>query len=210
MVPRTLDFEPDLFEVDPQRRANARKHWGLAEEDICLWAPVSANDLASTRFLVEVFSKLPVEHRQRCRLIVEWDQPPTSADLRAIRPILQMAPDSLAVVGPADEHVLAADIVLAHELVEPRPERVMLGLAHSLPVIGTPLIEQGDLIHRPPTGRVAPSFSTRAWREAIEELMSDPIRRRQMGQEGRHWLNSRETRRDSIRHWKELIIEGPS
>jgi GT2 family glycosyltransferase len=208
LVPRTLEFEPDEFEVDQTRRDRARKHWGLAAEDVCLWAPVSANDQDSTRFLVDVFGKLPTDLRRRCRLIVEWDQPPTSSDLRTIRPILQMALDSVAVVGPAEEHVLSADIVLAHELVEPRPERVMLGLAHSLPVIGTPLIEQGDLIHRPPTGRVAPSFAKSAWLAAIEELVSETARRREMGREGRHWLISRETRRDALKHWRELIMEG--
>jgi GT2 family glycosyltransferase len=208
LVARTLEVEPEDWIGDPQGRSAARRRWGLGSDDVCFWAPVSANDLGTIRFLIGVFASLPESDRARVRLIIETDEDLPSSAFLPIRRWLREEVVPVSVVGPGEEHLLAADVVLAHELVEPRPERVMRGLLHALPVIGTGLVESGDLIHRPATGRVARAFDRSDWRGAILELAGDSSLRERLGAGGRDWLTSRETRRDALGHWQNLIEEA--
>jgi glycosyltransferase involved in cell wall biosynthesis len=208
LVTRSLSPEQDRGPVDTARRQEARRYWGLEPDQVLFWAPLSADDLHSTRFLISMFSCLPEEVKRTCQLVIEWDRSPTGSTLDLIRSMMRKFPGPIAVVGPDDGSIFAADVILAHETIDPRPLRVMQGLAHSLPIIGTPLVEFGDLIHRPSTGRVALPFHRKLWKRSILELAKDPVLRERLGTESRHWLASRETWPDTLVHWKRLILEA--
>jgi O-antigen biosynthesis protein len=208
LVASSLESEHDLCPVDPAEREKARYRWGLAPADVLCWAPLRAEDFDSTRFLIKVFASLPSEMHGRTRLVVEWDRSPDGEAVDRLRYMFRRYAASVAIVGPGEGGLAGADLVLAHETLDPRPRSVMRGLAYSKAVIGTPIIESGDLIHRPATGRVARAFDGKAWREAVRELIADASLRNRLGIEGNHWLHSRETWPDTIEHWRKLIVEA--
>jgi GT2 family glycosyltransferase len=200
-----LRIEPPDASVRMEMRRDARGWLEIGEERVCLAAVVAADDAATVLFLLRLYRRL--KRPEGCFLMIGVEGEFSNGDAQRVYDGVRAAGPGAAVVPAGPEVFAAADVFLAHETTDPRPDSVLEALRHGLPIAATPLVERGDLLHLPETGRSAPPFSIRKWGVAVEELVRNAEGRREMGRQGRAWLETRTSPEDVLKDWRRLLQE---
>lgn len=191
-----------------EARQEIRSYWRLNEEDTLLLAVIPPGETRSLEFLLTMYRGLSRKERERLFLLVAVEDELSETTLSRVRKQVSALGDRVAVLAARDSYYAAADLVLAHLTIDPRPAGIIKALEAGLPVLGTRLVEYSDLMHQPATGLSARPFHAREWRRRLRKLLKERGLFPAMGAQGSHWLHSRETFVDSMRHWRELITEA--
>lgn len=200
-----LSIEQPGESVRRELRRDARGWLEIGDERVCLAAVVAADDVATILFLLRTYRRL--KRPDACFLMIGVQGELSNRDAQRVYDAVRRSGPGTAVLPAGPEIFASADVFLAHETTDPRPDAVLEALRHALPVAATPLVERGDLLHVPATGRLAPPFSIRKWTGAIEELLGDAEARREMGRQGRAWLETRAAPEDVLEDWRRLLQE---
>lgn len=207
LVPEPV-IDPAVDETEEVDRDSLRARWSLAEDQLLVVGVVDEDDPLSADFLLDVAFQFQKNGGRNVFFLValqgEWPDRMGSRLRKGVR----RAGASCAVTSYERGLEAAADVVLLHAVVHPRPQVAMSALRSARPMVTTPLGVIGDVIHPPLAGLVAREFRLRDWVRAIDRLVADPSLREEVGRQGRYWLESRESFAACSRHWNELIVES--
>ena len=191
-----------------EAREEIRSYWKLGSDDLLLLAFIPEGETASLEFLLDMYGGLSRKERKSWFLLIALEGEMSAETLAYVRGQISSLGERVVVLAARDSFYAAADLMLAHITADPRPACVIKALEAGLPVLGTPLVEYSDLMHRPATGLTARPFKAWEWRRRLRNLLKNPAHLPAMGEQGNHWLHRSETFVDSMRHWRELIIEA--
>lgn len=182
----------DRFRPDPEVRLRYRAELGLAESDVAVAIVGQITRRKGQLGLVRAFGILGESSSQSKLLIigkplfVEEDQA-YFAQVKAEAAGLPNAERISFLGGRSDVAALmqAADILVVNSLAEPCGLVVLEGMASALPVIATNVGGNPEMIIDGQSGSLTPADNPERLATAIQELASNPVRRRELGANAR-------------------------
>lgn len=189
--------DPERFDPARVSRAQARVRLGLSDDEpvLALVAQVSPHKGQSDaiRALALVRRRHP---RARLLLVgsVKFTSASTRFDNRGYRAQLQRLVDELGLRAAVSflgerpdipELLAAADLVLVPSWYEPFGRVAVEAMLMQVPVIATAVGGVREVVVDGVDGLICEPRDVAAWAQAIVSLLDDPVRRREMGEQGR-------------------------
>ena len=171
-------------------RAAAARCWGMPLDEpwlLCVAMMRGGRKLASFEVLADALGR-PALAAARWHLVVAGDGP-ARGEVEAA--LARHLPDGrVTFTGRAEGEALAnlyagSDLFLWPAVGEPMGMAMLEAQAHGLPVVAARTRGVPDLVRDAETGRLVPEGDAAAFAAAVEALLREPERRRQMGRAAR-------------------------
>jgi glycosyltransferase involved in cell wall biosynthesis len=172
---------------DVKARDQIRKKYGFAEDDLILTNLGMYNDQKAQEYLIWAMPEVLRFYDNMKLLLIGWGE--REGFLRSQIQSFGLS-DKVILTGKKQksevfELLAIAEIYLSSSLWEGLPIAVLEAMAFRLPVVGTDVVGNREVISNNETGILVPVQNPSALANAISELIADPPRRRTMGKAGR-------------------------
>jgi len=168
--------------VSGPSRTQARKSLGIEEDSIVIGTVGRLVRVKNQSLLIEAFAGIAGSHPS-CRLLIAGEGPMMDR-LSALAQTLGIK-DRLLLTGKVTDINLvyrALDIFVLTSSIEGLPLALLEAMASGLPTISTDVGAISEVIEDGKTGIVVPPGDSRVLQSALEELLNNPDRAREMGE----------------------------
>jgi glycosyltransferase involved in cell wall biosynthesis len=189
VVPSAVDLE--RIAVGAGARAERRRAWGVADEDVLVVAVGALERRKGHDVLIEAVARLAAEPASpplRCVLVGAGREGEALGALARRRGVSVALAGFLADVGPA---LAAADVVVLASRAEGLGVAALEAMAAGRSVIGTRVGGLAEVIEDGHTGLLVPPEDPDALAHALATLRADPAARARLGAAGRAYVTAR-------------------
>ncbi|MGL4461989.1 MAG: glycosyltransferase, partial [Planctomycetia bacterium] len=193
-------------------RARLAFEWTIPPDVQLLLAVGPLNPGRGADVVLEAYRRLRTRHPQPSYLLMASPSAADPSHLGRLRRQLRTLGNNVGLAADPTfaltDAYAAADLLLLHEVDDPRPAAALHGLHFGLPMVGTPILTAGDLLYDGSTGWTAPAFRPGPWADALHSALRDSAELERRGRNARAWLDTRLDPEAMTAAWGELLLEA--
>jgi glycosyltransferase involved in cell wall biosynthesis len=183
--------DTERFRPDPAKRAGARQRFGVPAEGLFIGTVANLNPMKGIEYFIRT-AGLIYERRPDSWFLISGSRYDTHRDYladlhQAVARSRVPADRFIWTEEPPDDHYVALDVTLLTS--RPRSEgtttTALESLACEIPVVATDVGAVREVVRDGVTGQVVPADAPDALAAATLGLVSDPEKRRRLGEAGR-------------------------
>ena len=181
----------DRFRSDGSLRWARRREVGIRDEEVVVGSVGRFDPVKNIAGLVISFSKLKEQDRIKSKLLLVGDGPELSRIVALVKD-LELEPRVVftGMSGDIPKWLSAMDVYVQPSHFEGVPNSVLEAMAAGLPVIATKVGGVPEIVADRETGFLVPLNDQESLTRAIESLVNDLEKGRQMGMRGRRRVTS--------------------